>query len=175
MLLIKITMGHHTFPKPIEIYSPQGKLTGEKAKMVGPGHCLKVSQADYDKFFYYRSDILGKSEAPKAPATPDPEPKEDVLKGLVFDPAVLETETVPKLREICKALGCKGYSNAREATLIAKIMDKAPAGDEEMPAPEWSIDRLKAYLDEAELEYNTEDPAELAALAQAHYIQADSK
>jgi hypothetical protein len=176
MLRIQLLKGHHKFKAPIQIHNPKGQKL-DKARMVGPGDCFDVLEDSYELHWAYRAKKLGVTAAapapkiPEAPEIPAPAPApKDPLEGVVYTPEALEAMKVVELREIAKALGCKGYSSAKEATLITKIMEAKPVEEDLTPSPEWSMERLKGYLEEEGVAYDTEDPAELAALAQAHYL-----
>jgi len=175
MLLIKIKIGHHKFKKPIKLFDTRGKEVGA-AEMIGPGDCIKVSQADYDKLFAYRSEIIGKgpdekqgSDEKSNPTTPPASPASP--GAIVYEHDALEALGIDKLRLVASDLGYKYAARAGLEKLIDQIIALKPdEADELKPSKDWSSDRLKAYLDEAEIQYETEDPEELLALALAAFV-----
>ena len=185
---IKLTKGHHVFNERVQMYDAKG-APQEKKTLAAAGDCFDVTEKQYTKFFSYRSEVLSADKAPEAPAAPAkpetakgkpkaPAAPADPLAGLVYDPVHLAEEyTVPELKVIAKALGIKSTHNMREATLVKRIMEKAPEpeGDDLTPSEDWSEDRLKAYLDEAGVAYAEESVEELAAMAMAHHLSQASR
>ena len=176
MLLIKLTKGHHKFREPVKLFSPKGKEVGE-VQLAGPGDCFKVSQKDYKEKFAYRSELIG------GKVQEESEADEDVLEGIIFEAEELEKLDKKKLVEIAAALGYGYAARAGVAKLIEKIIELKPSEDEKKtddesdvidelkPTPEWSLERLTAYLDDAEITYTESDPEALLAIALDHYSE----